>query len=191
MSANPNMLARFWKEVKRRIVHRSLAIYAGTSFIILEAATIIFPRWWLPNRAIDLSQGKANAQMKLALIGLGKYDEAFEYRKKVLTYHFGEELVQSFDLIFKEEGYFAAEKEIVRQFELLAQEKYVSTSTLASRHYSNGEYSKAIDDLEKGYELHEPMLPYLAAGENGFVNLYDSARFIAIVKKMNLPLPED
>ncbi len=103
--------------------------------------------------------------------------------------YFGEELFQSFDSIFREEGYFAAEKEIVRQFELLAQEKYVSTNTLASRHYAIGEYSKALDDLEKGYELHEPFMPYLAAGENGFVNLYDSARFIAIVNKMNLPLP--
>jgi len=166
---------------------RILALYSG----VLRSTGQFQEALEYAEKANVISQGKANAQMKLALIGLGKYDEAFEYRKKVLTYHFGEELVQSFDLIFKEEGYFAAEKEIVRQFELLAQEKYVSTSTLASRHYSNGEYSKAIDDLEKGYELHEPMLPYLAAGENGFVNLYDSARFIAIVKKMNLPLPED
>lgn len=142
-------------------------------------------------KANALNQGKALAQMKLALIGLERYDEAFEYRKTVLTYHFGEELVQSFDSIFREEGYFAAEKEIARQFELQAQEKYVSTNTLASRHYAIGEYSKVLDDLEKGYELHEPMLPYLAAGDNGFVNLYDSTRFIAIVKKMNLPLPRD
>jgi len=141
-------------------------------------------------RARAIRPGSGDAQMKLALIGLGRYDEAFEYRKKILTVHFGEEGFQSFELIFREEGYFAAEKEIVRQFELLAQEKYVSTNTLASRHYAIGEYSKALDDLEKGYELHEPMLPYLAAGDNGFVNLYDSARFIDIVEKMNLPLPK-
>jgi tetratricopeptide (TPR) repeat protein len=140
-------------------------------------------------KARSIRPGAGNAQMKLALLALGKYDEAFEYRKTVLNSYFGEELFQSFELIFSEEGYFAAEKEIVRQFELLAQEKYVSTNTLASRHYAIGEYSKVLDDLEKGYELHEPMLPYLAAGENGFVNLYDSARFIAIVEKMNLPLP--
>ena len=141
-------------------------------------------------RARAIRPGSGDAEMKLALIGLGRYDEAFEYRKKILTVHFGEEGFQSFELIFREEGYFAAEKEIVRQFELLAQEKYVSTNTLASRHYAIGEYSKALDDLEKGYELHEPMLPYLAAGDNGFVNLYDSARFIDIVEKMNLPLPK-
>ncbi len=54
MSAKSNKLAPFWKELKRRKVLRSLAIYAGTAFIILEAATIIFPRWGLPDWTIDL-----------------------------------------------------------------------------------------------------------------------------------------
>ena len=31
-----------------------MAIYAGTAFIILEASTIVFPRWGLPDRSIDL-----------------------------------------------------------------------------------------------------------------------------------------
>jgi len=48
-------LALFWKEIKRRNVHRSLAIYAGTAFIILEAADIIFPRLGLPDWSIDIT----------------------------------------------------------------------------------------------------------------------------------------
>jgi len=43
-----------WKELKRRNVLRSLAIYAGTAFIILEACNMLFPRWGLPDRTIDL-----------------------------------------------------------------------------------------------------------------------------------------
>ena len=54
MSTKPGRLSRFWKELKRRHVLRSLAIYAGTAFIILEAATIIFPRLALPDWTIDL-----------------------------------------------------------------------------------------------------------------------------------------
>jgi len=129
------------------------------------------------------------SQLKEALLSMEEYDRAFEYRKTVLAKYFSEELIRTFDQIFQEQGYFAAEKEIVRQFELLSQEKYVSPFVLASRHYSNKEYSKTLDDLEKGYEVHEPNMPYLAAGQNGFVNLYDSIRFIAIVEKMNLPHP--
>ncbi|MCK5694120.1 MAG: hypothetical protein KAI08_14755, partial [Bacteroidales bacterium] len=54
MPSKPGRLSRFWKEMKRRHVLRSLAIYAGTAFVILEAATIIFPRWDLPDWTIDL-----------------------------------------------------------------------------------------------------------------------------------------
>jgi TolB-like protein/Tfp pilus assembly protein PilF len=54
MLNKPGRFSRFWKELKRRNVHRSLAIYAGTAFIILEAATIIFPRWDFPDWTIDL-----------------------------------------------------------------------------------------------------------------------------------------
>ncbi len=44
----------FWREVKRRKILRSLAIYAGSAFVILEASTIILPRWNLPDWTIDL-----------------------------------------------------------------------------------------------------------------------------------------
>ena len=54
MPEKPKGLSYFWGEVKRRNVHRSLAIYAGTAFIVLEATTIIFPRWGLPDWSIDL-----------------------------------------------------------------------------------------------------------------------------------------
>ncbi len=45
---------KFWNELKRRNVPRVLAIYAGTAFIILEAADIIFPRWGFPDWTVDL-----------------------------------------------------------------------------------------------------------------------------------------
>ncbi len=54
MSSNPGRPSRFWQELKRRNVFRSMAVYAGSAFIFLEAATIIFPRWGLPDWTIDL-----------------------------------------------------------------------------------------------------------------------------------------
>ena len=54
MPEKPKGLSRFWGEVKRRNVHRSLAIYAGSAFLILEACSLIFPRWGLPDWTIDL-----------------------------------------------------------------------------------------------------------------------------------------
>ncbi len=54
MPQSSGKLSRLWRELKRRNVLRSLAIYAGTAFIILEASTIIFPRWGFPDWSIDL-----------------------------------------------------------------------------------------------------------------------------------------
>lgn len=54
MPSRPNFIKRFWQELKRRKVHRVLAIYAGTAFVILEAVDMIFPRWGFPDWTIDL-----------------------------------------------------------------------------------------------------------------------------------------
>ena len=55
MPGKANKISQLWREVKRRNVHRSLAIYAGSAFVFLEAATIIFPRWGFPDWTIDLA----------------------------------------------------------------------------------------------------------------------------------------
>ena len=54
MPAKEQRPFKFWKELKRRNVPRVLAIYAGTAFVILEAADIIFPRWGLPDWTVNL-----------------------------------------------------------------------------------------------------------------------------------------
>ena len=131
------------------------------------------------------------SNMRHVLVSLERYDEAFEYRKIVLSRFFEEDLIQSFEKIFHEKGYYTADEEILHQFEILAKEKYVSPNILAVRHYTIGGYSKALNNIERGYEAHEPNIPYLAAGEIGFVDLYDSTRFLAILDSMNLPHPKD
>ena len=170
---NPLVLALYSVVLRSEGLHQKAYLYA-------EKAITINPE-----------HGFATGQIKLALNYLREYEKAFEYRKKVLSKFFREELIQSFDLIYKEQGYRATDKEIVRQFEILAQERYVSSNVLARRHYMNRQYSKALDDLERGYEMHESNMPYLATGDNGYVELYDSTRFIAILRKMNLPLPKN
>jgi len=54
MPQSSGKLSHFWNELRRRNVLRSLAIYAGTAFIILEAASLIFTRWGFPDWTIDL-----------------------------------------------------------------------------------------------------------------------------------------
>ncbi len=49
---------------------------------------------------------------------------------------------------------------------------------------------KAMDWIEKGFEMHNHQMPYISSGFI-FEPLYDNPRFIEIIQKMNLPLPED
>lgn len=74
MSPSPGGFSSFWKEVKRRRILRSLTICAGTGFIVLEATTIIFPRWGLPDWTIDLVLWLLVAGMVINLIIAWFYD---------------------------------------------------------------------------------------------------------------------
>ena len=74
--------SHFWREVKRRNVHRTLAIYAGTAFIILEAATIIFPRLGLPDWSIDVTLYLLILGALITIIGSWVFDLSAEGLEK-------------------------------------------------------------------------------------------------------------
>ena len=54
MSEKSDNPLNFWQELKRRNVFRSIAMYAASAFIVLEAVDIIFPRWGLPGWTVNL-----------------------------------------------------------------------------------------------------------------------------------------
>ncbi|MEN8202627.1 MAG: tetratricopeptide repeat protein [Bacteroidota bacterium] len=49
MPDSPVNLSRFWQELKRRKVLKTMAMYAATAFIIIEAVDIMLPRLGLPD----------------------------------------------------------------------------------------------------------------------------------------------
>ena len=55
--------------------------------------------------------------------------------------------------------------------------------------YRAGRFESAIDELEKGFEMHNPNMPYIGTGTR-FETLHDSARFLAILDSMKLPHPK-
>ena len=95
MTNPPGKLFRFWNELKRRKVFRSLAIYAGTAFVILEATTIIFPRWGFPDWTIDMVLWLLIAGLVVNLIIAWFYDISAEgiQRTKPTEESAGEERV--------------------------------------------------------------------------------------------------
>ncbi len=139
--------------------------------------------------AADPENDFAFHRLRCASYDFGKYDKAFEYYKK--ENELTEDVNNSIDRIFKEQGRFAAYEEIVNQLELLAQNSYVAFWEPAYRYHQINQYEKALDWIEKGFERHNPNMPYIATGATKLDHLYVHPRFIAILEKMNLPLPED
>jgi tetratricopeptide (TPR) repeat protein len=138
--------------------------------------------------AVDPENGFAFHRLRCASYDFGKYDKAFECYKK--ENELTEEVNNSIDRIFKEQGRFAAYEEIVNQLELLSQNGYVAFWEPAYRYHQINQYEKALDWIEKGFERHNPNMPYIATGATNLNQLYNHPRFIAILEKMNLPLPK-
>jgi tetratricopeptide (TPR) repeat protein len=123
----------------------------------------------------------------------GEYDKAFEAGIFMMKQYFlsaKDNALKEIKRIYDKEGFFAAYEAITRQMEIVAEDKYLNPTELAVRFYWLKNYEKAMDWIEKGFELHDQNIPYLTSGVYAFDALYDNPRFIEIVDKMNLPLPK-
>ncbi len=114
------------------------------------------------------------------------YDKVMEASKHLLT---KEVDFKEVDRIFGESGFVAANVEILRQLELIAQNGFVAPFGMAQRYVMVDQADKAIEWLEKGFEVRDPNMPYISTRGFLFEPLYDNPGFIEILQKMNLPLP--
>ena len=76
------------------------------------------------------------------------------------------------------------------RMESFASSNPVGVMDMAMRYIYMNLPDKALDWLEKGYEIHDPTMPYIATHCFNLDPLFSNPRFLAIVKKMNLPLPK-
>jgi len=88
---------------------------------------------------------------------------------------------------FKEQGYNAAIEILNTAKEEIAKEEFMEPWLMAKDYVRVKKYDKVLDWLEKGYEIHSPMMPYIG-GEYRFDQLKDNPRYIELLKKMNLPV---
>jgi len=92
--------------------------------------------------------------------------------------------------IFKKSGIVAAYKEILGHLEKFAENNYVPFLDMTYRYIIAEQPEKAMDWIEKGYELHDPNLIYISSKFIVWEPLYSNPRFLAICEKMNLPAPK-
>jgi len=118
-----------------------------------------------------------------------EYDKAIQGLKFYLPLE--DDVMRDIDRIFKEKGIEPAYVEALHQMEIWLQKNYFSPFDLAARYNLMNQNDKALDWIEKGVEMHDPNMPYITTGFFNQDSLRDNPRFIAILEKMNLPLPKE
>ena len=132
----------------------------------------------------------ANNGILFAAYRCKEYDKVIKADSYILPlYNFSEDNIKEFEGIFKEDGFIKAYEEILKHLEVFAEKYPVSPFELAYRYLMADKPEKAINWLEKGYELHDPVMTYIGTTMFNFDPLFNNPRFIDIVEKMHLPLP--
>jgi len=117
---------------------------------------------------------------------IGDYEKFLKYFKKLGSYD--NKVLASIDSVFQEQGYFAAVEMTIKIDEEAAKERYIDNVLLGFRYLEIYQYDKAMDCYEKGYEFHNPNMPYITTKMYGSDQLKDNPRYIELLKKMNLPI---
>jgi len=136
--------------------------------------------------AVNPGHLAANSLISTAAFLCGDYNKVMEAAK----YAFAKKVdFKEVERIYGETGFVAAQEEILRQKEVLAQKGYVPAVGMAVRYMMVDQPDKAMEWIEKGFEVRDQGMPYIATHGWLCEPLFDNPRFIDILEKMNLPLP--
>jgi len=131
-----------------------------------------------------------NQMIEIAAYRLKQYDKVIKVVRYTLPFPMEEETFKEIERIYRESGIVSAYEEIIKHLEKFAENNYVSFQDMAFRYIIANQPDKAMDWVEKGFEMHDPLMTYIATPARYFDRLFGNPRFIAICKKMNLPLPK-
>ena len=116
----------------------------------------------------------------------GMHKEALAAAKIALNANYADaDVNKAFDGLDAQDGYQGAMRTAAEALTAHFHRSYASPTDVAILYLFAGDKSRALDWLEKGHELHDPAMPYIAA-----LPIYDSLRadprFQALLRKMNL-----
>jgi len=133
----------------------------------------------------------ANQMVEIAAYSLGEYDKVIRSVKNSLPFSIEEDVYKGIVRLYGESGIVAAYEELLKHLEKYAENNPFSSFDMSFRYIIANQPDKAMDWIEKGFELHDPQITYITATGRFFEQLFGNPRFIAICEKANLPLTED
>jgi tetratricopeptide (TPR) repeat protein len=137
--------------------------------------------------ALDPQHFFAHGSIGMAAYHLGEYDLVFEAERH--TSSLPAEFFDSVYTIYQEQGFERAYRKFLGRIESLGK---VEPVRMANRYAKLNEYEKVLDLLELGFEIHDPNMPYIGSHGHGFIDsLRHHERYLALMEKMKLPLPEE
>lgn len=139
--------------------------------------------------AIDPDHSFSLGQLERALYNAGEYEEAFKIQEAALVSMPGREKVPDLPSYFQETGRLATCRKVVQLYEESFIDREYYPLSMSIHYYRAGEFTKALNVLEIGYQHRNPNMPYIGTGSR-YEALHDSARLLAILDNMNLPHPK-
>ena len=143
--------------------------------------------------AVDPGNFLANNAILMAAYRTKEYEKVLRAEKYLLPVLIliEEDTFKEIERIYNKHGIVLAYNEIMKYLEKFAQNNPISPLDMAFRYITANQLDKAMDCIEKGFEIHDPAMTYIATKICNFDPLFKNPRFIAICEKMNLQLPQD
>jgi tetratricopeptide (TPR) repeat protein len=138
--------------------------------------------------SIDPDHPFAKLQLHEVHYLMGNHKKAFELYLEGKKFVFDEETISELLKTFDEQGQHAALEKVLIEYAKSTRDRY--SVDIAGIYAIVNKYDEALICLEKAYEMRKPSMPYLSTG-NWHDSIRNDPRFINLLEKMNLPLPED
>jgi len=134
----------------------------------------------------------ANWMIEISAYRLKEYDKVIKAVGNILpVFNMKEDDIKEIERIYRESGIVTAYEELMKHLERYAENNPICFMELSGRYIIANQPDKAMDWIEKGFEIHDPQMTYITASGRFLEQLFGNPRFIAVCKKMNLPLPKD